>query len=472
MIIPFCGQTYQDKSLSISAQKCQNWYADFDLSNPESKPRFILRPTPGSLLFKDLSGQNIRVGGLYEYDSILYAVCDNKLYSVDTSGTSALLGTLNTSSGVVNIVDNTLQLVISDGLYGYYYTFATGVFAQITDPDFPGASTLTYQDGYVLAVQPNSSNVYQSDLLNASSWSATAMVTPITFTNKLVAGYSDGRELYLIGKKGTEVRYDSGDIPFAFAKRTDVIIQMGMASAATYQKIDNTSIWLASDKNGQGFVIALNGYIPEIISTPALNETFERYSTISDAFAFVYKEGNSQFYVLTFPTMNATWVYNRATKLWHEWSSFNVGRHISNAYAFFNGKHVVGDYASGKLYYISQDYLDDNSGIIQRIRRAPTLDAERKKIFFREVEVEMETGVGVLSGQGSSPLATLRISRDGGHTYTSCGTANMGVQGDYRKRLRWRQLGSSDLTVFELATSEPVKPYIYGAIAQVTVGLK
>lgn len=468
--IPFCGQTYQERTVNLNAQRCVNLYPYFDSSSGQAA-KIVLYPTPGYSLFLDCTGSQVR--GLYELNSTLYAVVDASFYSITSAGVKTLLGTLSTTTGPVSIVDNTVQIAICDGTYGYTYTLSGGAFAKIVSAGFPASPTLfTYQDSYVLTSAGNANQVNQSNALDASTWSTSAIVQPLTFTDNIVAPFSDGRELFILGRKGTEVRYDSGATPFAFDKRTDVIIQMGCTAVHSIKRIDNSIMWLSRDERGHAFVIKLDGYTPKIVSTPAINEAFERYSTVSDAQAFVYKEANSQFYVLTFPTANATWAYDVSTGQWHERSTFNVGRDLANCYAFAFGKHIVGDYASGKLYYMSLDYLDNAGGIIQRQRACQHQEADGQLIFLHELQVDIETGVGLVTGQGSSPLATLEISIDHGHTWLSTGTASMGAIGEYRTRLVWRNLGYSEVFTFRLTVSDPVKVYILGARARYTMGGK
>ena len=46
------------------------------------------------------------------------------------------------------------------------------------------------------------------------------------------------------------------------------------------------------------------------------------YPMLSDAFGYCYSDGGHTFYVLTFPSGNATWVYDATTAMWHERSTW------------------------------------------------------------------------------------------------------------------------------------------------------
>lgn len=149
-----------------------------------------------------------------------------------------------------------------------------------------------------------------------------------------------------------------------------------------------------------------------------------------------------------------------------------MGRDKAAWSSFFNGQTIVGDAYSGKVYYESPDFLDDNGTIIQRMRVSQHQRADNAIQFLYELIVDIETGVGTISGQGQSPLATLRISKDAGHTWVSYGTASIGQQGDYRKQLKWRINTYSRMYTYELTIADPVRCYILGAWARMSLGTK
>src|SRR4051812_7887777 len=224
--VPFCGSSYKSRSPNINTQRSINFYAVIVKSLNE-EPKVVMYPSPGKSLFTDLSGSSVR--GLYEYNGVLYAVCDNTLYSVTTAGVKTNLGTLLTSTGSVSIVCNTIQIAISDGSYGYTYNLSTTTFARITDSNFPtaGVTNFAEHDGYVYANTNNSRRTLQANLLDATTWQALAYNDQLTFPDNLIAIFSDQREVFIFGRKGTEVRFDSGATPFALDKVQNVTIQTG-----------------------------------------------------------------------------------------------------------------------------------------------------------------------------------------------------------------------------------------------------
>jgi hypothetical protein len=200
------------------------------------------------------------------------------------------------------------------------------------------------------------------------------------------------------------------------------------------------------------------------------------YSTIADAFAFCFQMAGHSFYVLTFPTANATWLYDAATEQWVEWlwrdsADNTLHRHRANCAAFFNGEHLVGDWESGEVYGLDLDTYTDAGDPIKRIRATQTTIAGAKRLFFGQLTVDMETGVGLTSGQGSAPLLMLRYSSDGGHTWSNEKTASIGAIGNYGARVRFGPTGSArGGRVWEISLTDPVRFAVFGADVEVEAG--
>jgi hypothetical protein len=150
-----------------------------------------------------------------------------------------------------------------------------------------------------------------------------------------------------------------------------------------------------------------NGYQAQFISSPTLDYQLSTYATTSDARGFYAVIEGHDWYVLTFPTQNITWVYDISTGFWFEWESYDLndvlnpwGRHRANCAITFAGKQVIGDYENGNLYYLNMDtYIDGNDEEIRRYRTSQFLVNDRKNMVFNTLEVEFESGVGLAGTQ-------------------------------------------------------------------------
>lgn len=474
--IPFCGQAYAERSHDANAQTCVGFYPA-PSPTPSDPRRLVLLPTPGYALFQDLTALGVTgagaVRGLFEVSGALYIVSGNRFIKFDGSAYTAY-GTLNTFTTRCSIACNTVELAISDGSYGYVYNLATNAFAVTSGGGFPasgGVTNFTFMDGYTLAAVNGSTRVIQSDLLAAGTFGAQAFAQITSFPDNLRAVYSDQRRLLVMGPKLTEDRFDSGATPFAFEKTQGVLIQAGCVSWATVGRLGDLTVWLMQDADGKAFVGALDGYTPRVLSTPAVNEAIERYAVTADAFAFTYREADHHFYVLTFPTEGVTWGFEVKTGMWHQRRSSTGGRDYPDHCVTFAGKHIVGG-ADGRLYTMSQDNaLDTTGGYLPRERACPHLHADGDTLFVHEIVIDLEHGAGLDSGV--EPLATLYISRDGGHTWQSLGTAGLGGRGEYRSRLTWRRVGRvRTRCALKLVITDPVRTCVLGAWTRATRGTK
>ena len=213
----------------------------------------------------------------------------------------------------------------------------------------------------------------------------------------------------------------------------------------------------------------LNGYTPQRVSNDGVELAIQGYDDISDATAYAYQQEGETFYVLSFPSANATWVYGVKSGLWHEraWrdpDTSELNRHRSNCHMLWAGLHVVGDWENGNLYALDLDCFDDNGDPLLALRSSPHVsDGDYHRIRFHGLQVDVEAGVGLSTGQGDDPQMMVRWSDDGGHTWSNLRTVTVGRIGQYRARARLRRLGSGRDRVFEISISDPVKRVILGA---------
>ncbi len=399
-------------------------------------------------------------------NGVFYVVSGNTLYSVSSTWVATSVGTLSTSSGPVSMADNGIQLFIVDGPNGYWSTLNSVSLTKVTDVNWLGSNTVTFQDGYFIFVAPYSKEFYLSDL-NAVTFTAPANTSRNGFPDNIIGFISANRNLWLIGDQTTEVWFDSGNNlnPFQYIQGT--LAQVGCAATYSVCKIANSIAWLGKDGTGTGIVFRANGYTPQRISTHAQEIAFESYSTISDAIGYSYEEKGHLFYVLTFPTANATWVYDTLTSLWHERAYLTSGsftRHRSNCYAFAFNTRVVGDYANGNIYEMDSGIYSDNGNPLVRQRVTPHISKDMDRVVHSILQLDVEAGVGLDgTGQGTNPQAMLQWSNDGGHTWSNEHWSILCPIGATVARTIWRRLGTSRNRVYRVSISDPVKVVIIGA---------
>lgn len=471
MKIPFVGPSYQARSLNASAQRALNCYLEVDQQN-ERAPQ-ALYGTPGLLLRFTLGDAPVR--GCIAQGAFSYWVAGDSVYKVSASYVATLLGTIGTSTGQVGMASNGTEVLIVDGVGGWLAT--TSALTQIVDVDFPvGVKQAAYQDGYFIVTGDGTQKFYINETPNAgTNWNGADFASAEGSPDNTIGLISAHRELWLFGTGSAEVWVDTGNTDFPFERSGNTFIETGCAAAGTIAKMDNTVFWLGQDERGGPMVYRAEGYTPKRISNHAIEQAMQGYSSYSDAFAYTYQILGHSFYVVTFPTGDATWFYDVASGLWFEWSwrdpNTNTDhRHRSNCHVYFNEEHLVGDWETGKVYALDVDTYDDNGDAIRRLRATQCIDGQGVRNFYEEVIVDMETGVGTAIGQGVNPLLMLRYSNDGGHTWSNIKTKSMGVSGEYAKRVNFGPTGSGRNRVWEISCTDPVKWAVFGAYARATPG--
>ena len=426
MKIPFVGPTYQSRSTNIACDRCINFYPE--INRKEDKEILTLFGTPGTLLFSTAIANPIR--GMHTFNNLLFIVAGTSLYSINGSGTiSSSLGTLNTATGRVSMSDNGLasagvggnQLAIADGSNFYTYNVSTLTFATSSQTL---ASFVTYIDGYFVVNKVGTMSGFASNLYDGTTWNglATAQISAAPDLVQCVINIQ--QQLWFIKEYSTEVWYDTGvatSVGFPFTRIGGTVLDYGTSAPWTVARGDNSLFWLANQRIGdQGElvgVVELSAYTPAIITPPQILFQWQQYATTADAFGYCYAHEGHTFYVITFPTGNATWVYDTTTQMWHERSTYtssspsSPGRHIGNCYAFFNGKHLIGDWQNGNIYQLSTTTYTDNGQPIISTRIAPHVyDRENlENLFLHRLVVDMETGVGQAAGTPTSVTVSISI---------------------------------------------------------------
>jgi hypothetical protein len=394
---------------------------------------------------------------------------------MDTNYALTSCGTIGTSSGRVGMASNGTEVIIVDGVAGWLVTGTT--LTQITDVDFPnGVTVAAAQDSYFIVAGNGSGRIYWNETPGSgASWVGTDFSTAEGKPDFTIGLVSSHRELWVVGTESTEIFINTGDADALFARSGNTFIEQGTVSGWTVAAMDSTVYWLGASKDGEGIVFKAEGYNPRRISTHALEQKMRGYSTISDAFAFTYQLDGHSFYVLTFPTANKTWFWDESSQEWFEWvwrnpSDNSENRHRSNCCVLFNRKILVGDWENGKIFSLEQDVYTDNSDPILRKRVTQTISEDGARLFFQDLQIDMETGVGLASGQGSDPMIMLRYSNDNGHSWSTTKNKSIGQAGEYTKRVKFGPTGSARNRVWEVSMTDPVKFAMFGAFATVTKG--
>jgi len=469
--IPFVGPSYQSRSLTLDAQRTVNLYPEV-AEMGDSKRIAAMYGTPGLKKFVICPGSG-GIRGLWKASTgdRVFAVRGASLYEIANGGGATLHGTLESDSGPVSISDNGLQLCIVDGTTsGYILTLADNTFAKITDPDFYGADTVAFMDGYFIFNRIGTTQFYISRLYDGFSYLGTDFSSAEGSPDHVAGVISDHRELWVFGQQTSEVWYNSGDPDFPFDRIQGTFIEHGCIAPFSIAKMDNSVFWLGSDSRGSGMVWRAEGYQPRRISNHAVEYAISLYSNLEGVTGYAYQQDGHNFYVLNFET--ATWTYDAATGLWHERGTYNADgqltRHRADCHVVGFGKNLVGDYEDGRIYELDPSTYTDDGAEIPRIRAAPYVSSNLQWLFHSSLQVDMEAGVGLDAGAtpGSTVNAMLDWSDDDGGTWSSEHWVSAGRIGERRQRIKWNRLGRARDRIYRLKVTDPVKVAIVGAVLE------
>jgi len=475
----FVGPSYEAASIYQEAQECINFYPEIDpLKPPGSRGVVALYPTPGLTSILQLNNAPVRGMRTLSGGKYLIVVVGNIVYSVTYSNgyVSTQIGTLSTSTGYVSITDNImsntgLNAYIVDGVNRYYWIASTNSFNTLPSSDGPwqGANVCDVVDNYIIYNQPGTQLWAATDLGLVTSTNA-YYGSKDGAPDPLVSLIVDHRQVFLLGEYTAEMWTDVGNvipgiISFPFQRVTGTSVQHGIAAPFSVARFGEQFAFVSQDYRGQNIIGVMQGYSFKRISTHAVEQTLMN-QYIADAVAYTYQLDGHEFYVVTFPTIKITWVYDLNSEMWHKWLSWDgeqFNRDRSNCGAIFNNVYLVGDYQNGQIYQLDNAVYTEAGNTIRRLRRCPHLVTDLQRQYFAELQIQFQPGVGLENGQGQNPQAMLRWSNDGGSTYSNEHWCTIGAVGKYKNRAIWRRLGQARDRIFEVSITDPVKAVIVSA---------
>lgn len=458
MKIGLVGGSYQEWSKPFDPQRTVNLYPIIDKKG--GKEVSALYGTPGLELFTTVGTGNIRAG-FTSASGRLFFISGSQLIEVNAVGGSTVRGSLAQNSGRVTIDENPFQMAICDGSSLYIFDYEANTFNKVTDPDLPTVGTVTYIDSYFVVNEVGTGRFYISASFDGTSWNALDFATAESSPDNLKRVFRGIGQLWLLGETTTEIWNNTGDSVFPFGVISGAQNNTGILSPYTMVEIDSSLFWVGRDKNGIGTVYQTNGFSPVKISTPPIEQKIIDAGGYDDMTAFTYNDQGHKFYFVTGGGLKSSLVYDLTTGEWHERAYKNAQgqfeQHLASCHTYVFNKHYVGDRLSGNIYEMSEDIYTDNENPILRERVYTNLSDENKRIAFNRLEVDFEGGVGLQSGQGSDPLCTIEISKDGGISYGTEYQMAIGKVGQYKTQAVLRRLGVAEQITFRLSVSEPVK---------------
>lgn len=467
----FIGGSAPAQSPAFQQERTVNFIVE--RGHAGTKTDGALYPAPGMAVFATVApAGNGR--GFFEENGRVFAVVGDRFVEILIDGTVTPRGTVFDDGRPVRICSNGDvggQLFLTSGDIGYLFDLATNTLSTVLTI---AARQCDSMDGFVFVLDPVGSSLQTGPAYDAATFDAfkqrDSQPDPWQAFKVL-----DGL-VYLFGERSTDLFYNAGTSPFPLAQQTAGAFPYGIIAPDSVSIAGQGVAWLGRSASGIGMVLMARGASVQEVSTPALRwviEGYRRTHRIDDAVGSSFEYLGHTFYMITFPTADATWVFDLSTGEWLEFGEWNPASARFTAWrpgfsvvAF--GAQLFLDRLTGAIYRLDvTTALDVTGQPMRRVRRVPTLFNEGQRFRLDEIEVLVEAG---LSSPGT-PLVTLNYSKDGGKTWAQAASAeSAGATGEYRQRVVFTRLGVARDFGLEIVCADDYLYRLVGATMRLTLG--
>lgn len=417
---------------------------------------------PGAKPFYAATGVN---RGMATFIDELYKVTGDRLLKIDSMGIATDLGRITGFNRCIFANDGT-NLIITTGGKGYQLTGTA--LTEITDGDFQNANSVTYLNQQMI-FDGNGGKFQTADVGDPDSIQPNNFATAESSPDDTIRVFAFRERVYIFGTKSVETWYNSGTGNPPFARVSGGTMNVGLGAIHSVDATDDFCYFLGDDRR----VYRFSSHQPQNITSIAVSHQFDLIET-SDAVGGIVRIEGQSFYVITFPGGNKTFVFNESSSMWFNISTgASEDRYIGEAYQEVYGKRLIADKASGGVFELDLDTYTDNGQVkIQERIFGPMngdgLGITAERLLMSWVDLTMQMGVGIITGQGENPQLLVSASFDGGKTFSLEGDILLGRQGDGRLKARWDHTESFYDCFIKIRCSDPV----FLAISAAAMGIK
>ena len=433
---------YQSPSLPLSAQRCINWIPIVPETDSKALSERALLATPGITQFANLGGDPNR--GAQVMAGTPYFVNGNSLFSVDSAGSSTNHGTIP-GTGRVSMANNgTFLVVLVPGTNSKAYVFdkSDSSLTKITDGDWAKSDTVVQKDGYFIFTSNDGTKFFISNLNQPLVYTGLDFGSAEINPDPIVAAHVNHNELFILGEDTIEIFQNVGGSGFPFTRVQGANIQKGCHARHAIVEFDNTFLFVGGGLNEESAIWRVSGSSSaQKVSTDAIDYAIQEFTDeeIAEAFAITFAHGGQFFAAFTFESTripSKTFVYNATTsahigrQVWHELQTgITDDRWRVQAIVKAYGKLLCADNVAGKIGYLDRTAATEYDDTILRQITSQPFHGDGLPIFSGDLELTLENGNGLTTGQGSDPQIRYDFSDDGGRTFSSQFSRSMGKIG-------------------------------------------
>lgn len=442
------GQEYEHRSTAISVQKTMNLIPQAEVTGASESS---LTTWPGCTLFSSTAGAN---RGMTVFKNELYKVGGSTLYKIDQIGNFTVIGAISGTNRCIFANDGT-NMIITTGGDGYQLTGST--LTQITDTDFENGNSVSYLNQQMI-FDGNGGRFQVSDVGDPDSLQPNNFATAESSPDDAIRTFVFRERVYIFGERSTETWYNSGTGNPPFARVNGGTMNVGLGAIHSVAATDDYCYFLGDDRR----VYRFSSHQPQNVTSIAISHQIGLMTTFSDAIASIYQIEGQSFYVITFPTAGKTYGFNEQAGAWFSLSTgADQSRYIGEDYTECYGKKFIVSRDDGSVLQLSLTTYTDNGNIKSQERiigpiNGTSLGIPAERLLMSYVDLVMEMGVGIASGQGSNPQLLLSASFDGGKSWTNEDDVLLGRTGEGRLKARWDHMESFYSCFIRIRCTDPV----------------
>lgn len=460
------GATSENRSHQASNQLTKNWYPE-SLQKGGGVAGAIFLPWFGSQAFGTSTGNLDR--GVHKWNNTMFHVVNTTLYSVDNTGVYTSIGTIAGTDRCIfenSIVGSADLMVIAGGVGSYVYTWDGTTLTQSSLQDRRAVTYLNSKCIYDKTGQDFDVSGAGGATTIASSGSAESS------PDNLLRPYAFKQWVYMFGTESLEPFYDNGASSGVPLSRIDnAIMPKGLGGFYTVAHTDRALYFLADDSNVYQVIQSQLTKISEPDMVSSIKD--KNYDT---ATGYTLTLDGKDYYVLRF-TSGLTWVYDEKLGEWFNISTgTDDGPYFAQSYLYIYDKHIGVDQTTANPKEMSLSLYTDSGDEIQRTRVTVPFTSQSmgmplgKRLKMKGIVFTMQTGTGIVSGQGSDPKIMVSYSLDGGETWSTERWVPFGKMGKYLLKVKYDEIVSFQEISFKIEISDPVFCSLHGATIYVKDG--
>jgi hypothetical protein len=391
------------------------------------------------------------VRGIIEMDGKLYASCGGRLWEVSTAGATSDFGALPDAHA--RMAGNGTQVAIAtDGRY--YVATSTGV-EIITPGALPDRQQdVAFSDQFIIvagSTPGRDDGLTISGLNDAASFDAIDIAFAEDEPDRIVALQKQGQYIWVLGSRGYEVFFNSGDPAFPFQPTGTISGNHGCKSRESVCTVNDVIFWVRPD----GGVMAAGDFAPQNVALPEIMQIFADHPVLS---SFGATDRGHEIAVWRFADRPSL-VYDVTAGAWTEYATgADFGPWLATCAATVDGVQYLGT-SDGRIVTRSRLVYDDAGLVLPA--RAVSIPVSVPGEYFAISRLVVQIAGGSAS-IGRTPEAMIETSRDG-QAWTRGRWVKLGNAGEHYKRARLHGLGAfRDRFQFRVTITDPVERDIYG----------